>query len=338
MTVPPEPLSETPEMTQLPVIDPLASVLETMKLSGGVFLEAEFSAPWCILARVTPEDCGALQPLPTHIIAYHYVAAGRLFLQVAAQPPVSATAGDIILMPRNDPHKVGNALTNRPADINHLIQPAAAGGPARIEFGGGGEQTRLLCGFLGGGTSSNLLLTTLPGVLIFPVEEGISRDWITHSFRFAASESGQSAASLVARLAETLFLEAIRRYIATMPAEQTGWLAGLRDPVVGQALALLHSQLAHNWTTEELASACSLSRSAFAQRFTALIGMAPMGYLGHWRMQVAADRLRDPAQTISRIAYAVGYESESAFNRAFKREFGLPPAAWKQRKNSEPQY
>lgn len=165
------------------------------------------------------------------------------------------------------------------------------------------------------------------------VREGAAGDWVESSFRFAANELAAGRAgsqTVISKLSELLFVEAVRRYIATLPSEQRGWLAGLRDPIVGRGLALLHARPAHSWTADELAREVGLSRSAFAERFTGLIGEPPIRYLTLWRMQCAAQRLRDGLIPVSRIAFEIGYESEAAFNRAFKREFGVPPATWRQ--------
>jgi AraC-like DNA-binding protein len=332
MIGPPDHLPGTPAMERRAPMDPqdpLSDLLRTMRLTGGVFLEAEFTAPWCVLAQVAPEDCRPL-PAPAQLIAYHYVLAGRLQLQAEGEPPVALEAGEIVLLPRNDPHRLGSALDIRPVDAGQLIQPAAdGGGPARIVFGGNGEAARILCGFLGSDVRGNPLLASLPRVLRFRVGEGASGDWIASSFRFAAQELRGGSATMLARLAELLFLEAVRRYLDGMPPGRIGWLPGLRDPVVGRALALMHGRAAHPWTTEELAREAGLSRSAFAERFTALLGEPPMRYLGRWRIRAAADRLRD-GQPVARAAYEVGYASEAAFSRAFKREFGVPPAAWRE--------
>lgn len=314
-------------------MDPLYDVLRTMKLSGGVFLDAEFTAPWCVSAHVGPEDCEPFVPEPVHVIAYHYVVSGRCLLQVEGELPVSVEAGEIVLMPRNDRHKLGSAMTLRPVSAEHLIQPGADGGLARIRYGGGGERTHILCGFLGTDAQNHPVVAILPRVLKLSVEDGAAGEWIASSFRFAAQQLRDGSAGVLAKLAELLFAEAVRRYVAASPPAQTGWLAGLSDPVIGRALALMHGRVADPWTTEELARQVGLSRSSFAERFTSLIGEAPMRYMTRWRMQLAADRLRD-GQPIARVAYEVGYESEASFHRAFKREFGLPPAAWRRQSHA----
>ncbi len=313
-------------------MDALLDICRTIQLTGGVFLEAEFTAPWCVTSRVAPEDCSPFMSRPAQLIAYHYVTAGRLVLQTEGHAPVPVEAGEIILMPRNDEHVIGSAADLRPVNADCLIQPAAAGGLARIVHGGGGERTQILCGYLGTNTPNTAICGILPRMLKIGVEEGASGSWIESSFRFAAHQlaAGRTESpAVLARLAELLFVEAIRRYVSTLPPEAGGWLDGLRDPVVGRALALLHSRMTHRWTTEELAQEIGLSRSAFAERFTSLMGEPPMRYLANWRMQVAAQRLKSSHEPIARIAFEIGYESEAAFHRAFRRAFDMPPTTWR---------
>lgn len=313
-------------------MDALSDVLRAVRLSGGVFLDAQFTAPWCVTAKVGPEDCRPFLPMPAHVIAYHYVVSGGFLLQVDDEPAVSMQAGEIVLLPRNDPHRLGSALNLKAVNADDLVQVPAEGGLARISYGGGGPRTHIVCGFIGSEVHHDPLVASLPKVLKLNARDGAAGEWIESSFRFAASELAAGRAgsgTVLSKLSELLFIEAMRRYMTTLPAQQRGWLSGLRDPMVGRALALLHGRLAYPWTAEELARRVGLSRSTFAERFTNLVGEPPMRYLTNWRMQLAAQRLRDGHQSVARVAYDVGYESEAAFNRAFKRELGVPPATWR---------
>jgi AraC-like DNA-binding protein len=241
-------------------------------------------------------------------------------------------AGEIILLPRNDPHRLGSALDIPAVSADDLILPAADGGLARIVYGGGGERTRVMCGLLGSDRPDPPVASVLPPALTLTVNHGASGAWIESSLKFAAQElmTGQpGSATVLAKLAELLFIEAVRQHVASLPDDESGWLAGVRDPVVGRALALLHNRQAHRWTTEELAREAGASRSAFADRFTTLMGEPPMRYLARRRLQFAADRLKESLESVAGIALDAGYESEAAFSRAFKREFGKPPAAWR---------
>lgn len=315
-------------------MDALSDLLRVVRLSGGVFLDAEFSAPWCITATVGPEDCRMVMAEPARVIAFHYVVAGRLLLQVAGGPPIELTSGTIVLLPRNDEHTVASETGLPPVSADHLLQVDPDGGVARIRYGGGGDATHIVCGFVGTDARQHPLIDALPPTLTLDLNGKPACEWVARSFRYAAGELAATRAGsaiALAKLSELLFVEAVRHYVETLPADRRGWLAGLRDPVVGRALALLHAELARAWTTETLAREVFLSRSAFADRFTALIGVPPMKYLMTWRMQVAAQYLREAHRSVAQIAADVGYESEAAFARAFKREFSMPPGIWRKR-------
>lgn len=316
-------------------MDAILNILGATRLSGGIFLEAEFTAPWCVTARVTAEDCAPVVPQPAGIIAYHYVSAGTLLLKVEDEPPVTAERGDLLVLPRNEHHRLGSTLNLRAVSADRLIHPTANSGLARIVHGGGGECTRVLCGFLGTESPDDPILRILPAVLKIRVSESASGDWIESSLKFAAAELAagiMTSPVVLARLAELLFMEAVRRYVATLPADSAGWRAGMGDPMVGRALGLLHSRMARRWTAEELARAVGMSRSAFAERFTRIMGEPPMRYLSHQRLQAAARRLVNSSDGLASIAFEIGYESEAAFNRAFKRAFGMPPAGWRKQR------
>lgn len=317
----------------------ILDILHATRLTGGIFLDAEFTAPWCVTARIDPEDCTPFTPEPVSIIAYHYVSAGRVLLGIEGQPPVTIEAGEIVVLPRNDAHRIASDLSLRPVSASTLIRPATEGGLARIRHGGGGERARIWCGFLGSNVPNDPLLRILPPVLKVSVTDGTSGGWIESSLAFAAHELAADrvrSPELLARLAELLFMEAVRRYLASLPQGQRGWHLGVRDPIVARTLALLHDRMQQRWTAERLAREVGLSRSALGERFTRIMGEPPIRYLARQRLQVAAQRLKTSSESISRIAFSVGYESEPAFNRAFKREFGVPPAAWRRRESEKP--
>ncbi|ODR91214.1 AraC family transcriptional regulator [Sinorhizobium alkalisoli] len=333
-------MSDTPErLTDPPSVkkgkrslEALLDLLRAMRLTGGIFLDAKFSAPWSVSAKVAPEDCAPFTVAPRHIIAYHYVTEGRCLLKVGDERPIEVESGEIVVLPRNDRHVIASAMNLRPVSADHLIQAAPEGGPAKIVHGGGGERTSILCGFLGNDLAHNALIALLPSVLKLDATDGASGDWIKGTFHFAARElaAGQANSPMIlAKLAELLFMEAVRRYLAFQPTSANAWAAGMQDQVIGRALGLLHGQIARRWTTEDLARELSVSRSAFAERFTRAIGEPPMRYLARQRFEQASAQLKETADPIARIAYDVGYESEEAFSRAFRREYGMPPAAWR---------
>jgi len=314
------------------MMDALSDLLRVVRLAGGVFLHAEFSAPWCVASQVEPEDCRPVLADPARIISFHYVVDGRLLLQAGGAAPVEVRGGSIVLLPRNDAHVLASDLRLKPVKSHPLVQTDPGGGLARIRYGGGGETTRIVCGFVGTDSQCNPLMDALPSTLVLDLNGKPACEWISTSFRYAAEEVAAAragAATVLAKLSELMFVEAIRCYLETLPADRRGWLAGLRDPAVGRALALMHTQLTRAWTAEELAREVFLSRSAFAERFTTLLGEPPMTYLTRWRMQVAAQQLRETHRSVAEIAADVGYESDIAFARAFKREFSLSPAQWR---------
>ena len=233
------------------MIDPLSEVLRSVRLAGGIFLDAHFTAPWCVHTNILAEDCGAFLVKPPLLIAYHYVIAGKFLLSIEGEPTVEVRAGEIVLLPRNDVHTLASAPGLAPISGRHLIQPSADGGLARISHGGGGETAHLVCGFLGSEESYNPLIATLPRVLKLDVREGVSRDWVEASVRYAASEltAGRFASSsLMSRLSELLFVEAMRQYSVTFTDQDAGWLRGVADPQIGRALAAIHHNIGSPWS------------------------------------------------------------------------------------------
>jgi AraC-like DNA-binding protein len=320
-------------------MDALSDVLRVAHLTGGVFLHAEFSAPWCIAARVGPEHCAPLLGPASHLIIYHYVVEGHLCIRVDGDDGEDLVigTGEVVLLPRNDLHLMGSDLSLPPVAGGDIIQPPKDGGLYSIHHGGTGARTRMICGFLGcASAEGNPVIATLPRILKLNVEQGGAAEWIRTTFQYAAEEvaTGRPGSETVlAKLSELLFVESVRRYAEGLPDGQTGWLAGLREPYVARALALLHRDIARRWTVDDLGREIGLSRSALADRFIRLIGMPPMHYLANWRMQVATQRLRNTSASIAQVAEIVGYDSEAAFSRAFKKAFGAAPATWRRSNN-----
>ena len=316
-----------------PSIDPLWEVLGAVRMTGGVFLDAQFTAPWCVDASTQIEDFLPWLPNTRQVVAYHYVISGRMQITtVDGGKPVEVNAGEAVLLSRNDGHIVGSELQPRPIHVKTLLQPSERGGLNRVEHGGGDEPTHIFCGFLGSNQFRNPLFETLPPMLKIDLASAGSSEWIEASWRLAISglEQGRlGSAAVMSRLSELMFVEAVRNYAATLAEGQKGWLSGMRDPAVGKALAMMHAKPGYAWTAEELANAVAMSRTAFSDRFAALVGAPPARYLTNWRMQLAQEKLRENTQSVAQIAYDVGYEAEEAFTRAFKRQFGVPPATWR---------
>lgn len=314
-------------------MDALSDALRVLRLAGAVFLDAEFTAPWCVVSQAGQPAL----PVPSegpNIVFFHVLTEGRCKARLlAGGESLEFAAGDLIMLPRDDAHLLGSDLHLAPTLADTLVQPAVSGGLARIEHGGGGERTRLICGFLRcDHRLCGPMLETLPRILRVPLGGGPATAWLASLLQAGTRETSAprpGGEMVLAKLSELLFVEALRRYIELLPEQQTGWLAGLRDRFVGRALALLHERPERDWTVEALAESIGLSRSALAQRFTDFIGQPPMQYLTRWQLTIAAQRLRDEKASLARIAADSGYDSEAAFNRAFKRALGTTPAAWR---------
>ena len=245
-------------------------------LTGGVFLHADFFAPWCIAAHIPHEHCGPSLGPASHLIIYHYVIEGELHVRVegADKEDLVLGGGEVVVLPRNDPHLMGSDLNLPPVPSRDIVQPPKGGGLYSIHHGGAGKRTRMICGFLGcDSAKGNPVISTLPSVLKLNVKQGNAAEWIRSTFQYAAEEvaAGRPGSKTVlAKLSELLFVEAVRRYAEALPDGQAGWLAGLREPHVARALALLHDDIARPWTVDDLGREVGLSRSALADRFIQL--------------------------------------------------------------------
>lgn len=327
-------LRKTPDLPIIAAVDALSDALRVLRLTGAVFIDSEFTAPWCVQSQ--SHDPGSPVSGP-NVVFFHVLTEGHCKARLASGgETLDFAAGDLVMLPRDDPHLLGSDLRLTPTPADSLLQPAASGELMRIEHGGGGEKTRLICGFLR--CDQRLcgpMLESLPRLLRVPLGEEAGAAWLTSLLHAGTRESSAprpGGETVLAKLSELLFVEALRRYIELLPDEQKGWLAGLRDRFVGRALALMHEDPAHDWTVEELAGRVGASRSSLAQRFSDLLGQAPMQYLTRWRLTIAAQRLRDERVSLARLAADSGYESEAAFNRAFKRALGATPGAWRKAK------
>lgn len=320
-------------------MDVLSEMLKAVKLDGAVFFHGEFSSPWC--AR-QPDGCSIaayLSSSSTHVIIFHLLTEGRGYARIEKNGrPVSLSPGDIVMFPHGDAHLMGNGPPVTPVNSAEQLQQVLAEGRMLSQFGGGGELTKLICGYMACDLRlSQIFLAGLPSVLKINIRDSPSGKWLEDTLRYSvehADASGPGGTAVVAKLSEALFADTLRRYIEKLPASQTGWLAGVRDPDVGKALALLHKQPSHPWTIASLADEVGLSRSVLAERFRHYLSDTPMGYLTRWRLQLAAQALTSTSKSVAEVAGDVGYESEPSFNRAFKREFGVPPARFRSQSRS----
>jgi AraC-like DNA-binding protein len=319
-------------------MDVLSDILNAVRLKGAVFYNAEFSAPWsfrsppsCRLARYVASE-------ESHIIVYHLVLEGKAWarLETGAQS-LTLCAGDIVMFPHGDAHVMGNGSATTPVDDEAQLDTIFSQGLDMARMGGGGDATRFICGYMiSEPRTSTVLLAGLPPILKVSIGNDPAGTWLGNSIRFSVEQargSAPGADAVLAKLSEALFVETLRRYLAILPPSETGWLAGARDPQVGRALSLLHRQPARQWTLPDLAQETGVSRSVLAERFRHYLGEPPVAYLTRWRMALAARMLQSTPQSIAQIAGGVGYDSEAAFNRAFKRVFGLPPARFRRKKS-----
>lgn len=322
--------------------DALSDVLRHVRLNGAVFFDVEATAPWVVEAPAAREVAPFIMPRSDHVIEYHLVVSGRCYAGPVGESPVELTAGDLVIFPQGDSHVMSSAPGMRGQPNIPLFQDAAAANlPLMLHPGGGGEACALICGFLGCDRRPyNPLLSTLPRTLVVRGQQATGTRTNDHptSSRLAllaelalseskARRSGSECA--LSRLSELLFVEAIRAHVEALPEGQRDWLGALRDEHVGKALAALHHRPAEPWNLDDLAREAGLSRSLLAERFADFVGIPPIQYLTQWRMQLAAEQLRATNASLAEIAMAVGYGSESAFSRAFKRQVGVAPAIFR---------
>ena len=322
--------------------DTLSDVLRAVRLKGAVFFDVETTAPWVAEAPPASVIAQAVMPDSEHVIEYHVITGGSCWASVIGHDiaPVRLTEGDVVAFPQGDAHVLSSAPGMRgDMDLNVFKRPET---PTQLPLllnldGGGSERTHVVCGFLGCDSRPfNPLLESLPRILHISGAHNARTEWLDAFTRFAvmeASEKRAGGSGILAKLGELMFVELVRRYVESLPEESKGWLGGVRDRYVGRALNLLHAHPTRPWTLEQLAKDVGLSRSSFAERFSGFVGTPPMQYLQRWRLQMAASLLSEGSASIAAIAAEIGYESEAAFSRAFKRTVGVPPAEWRNGRN-----
>jgi len=311
-------------------MDLLSDALAMVRLSGAVIFRVDVTGPWCITAASELDQiAGALPPGTNHVIAFHIVRAGECRLRCPPDDWVVARPGDALVLPHGHAHELGDHADNNPIHFKTLLGDRSLLDLRDMQFEtGDGPHIELLCGFLGCDQRAfSPLFAGLPKLFISHLNDNAS-GLVNYAMEEALSKAAGSA-SLRVRMAELLFLETLREFMRSLPVDATGWLAGLRDPIIGKVLHLMHETPAEDWTVEVLASRAACSRSRLAERFKTVIGETPMHYLTRVRMQYAAHRLAESRCTVAGVADEVGYASSAAFQRAFKRCFGMPPAAWR---------
>jgi AraC-like DNA-binding protein len=319
-------------------LDVLSDVLRCVRLTGSMLFLVDARAPWMSWAPKSEAFVRVVLPASQHLVSYHVVTQGRCWAGLRGGPPERFEAGDVLVVPHGDAYFLADSATTEATyDADEAVaffrSMAAGEMPSVVREGGRGERTQFICGFLGCDLKPcNPVLDALPAMVHLRAA-GRSDDRMTHLIEFALCELREPSPGghgMLLRLAELMFVEVVRRQLGAMSGEQTGWLAGLHDPLVARTLSLLHGSPARRWTLGQLARQVGTSRSVLAERFAQFVGQPPMQYLAQWRMQLATRLLAEPgARKMAAVAELIGYESEAAFSRAFKKSVGVSPAAWR---------
>jgi AraC-like DNA-binding protein len=332
MTETPPSFAGTPEGAH-GVHDVLADMLRAVRLTGSVFFNACFSAPFGV---ISPKQYDAGTPMAhlRHVSVFHLIAAGECTIEIATGERRTVSAGDILLLPFADTHTFWNGEYLEAAFGPDIMRPGPIKGMWTVNYGGGGTETRMVCGYI---ESAEFLFApvfrSLPPLLVDRTSDDKVSALITSTVRqilFLTDASTPGTELMLGRLMEMLFVEVIRRYAAQLPPSATGWFAALNDPIVSRALQFIHGDPARRWTVDDLSREAGTSRTVLAERFNTVMGQAPIEYVTGWRMQLAAERIRNSNDSLAAIANDVGYESEAAFNRAFKRITGVTPGRWRE--------
>jgi AraC-like DNA-binding protein len=317
--------------------DTLSDVLKTVRLTGAAYFDIAAQEPWSVHSPARDLILPRILPGADHLIAYHVVTAGRCFASLDGGEAVPLETGEVVVFTNADPHimssKSGMGAEPPTADMIDIADAGLL--PFQVNLvNGGAVSARLVCGYLACDAKPfNPLLEALPPMLKAGDPRRNDNGWLGQFIHFAVAEVAEKRAgsqSVLTKLSELMFIDVVRRYIEALPPQKTGWLAGLRDPAVGKALALIHSRPSFNWTIEGLARQCGTSRTVMAERFVQFVGVPPMHYLARWRMQIASEMLNRGNSNMATIAAEIGYESEAAFSRAFKKMLGVSPSAWRQ--------
>lgn len=302
-------------------------MLTSHRLVGGIVYDARMAGDWSLLSQFDPQHCAPVFRVPERIVAYHYVRSGTLTVCLEDFEPLVAGAGTMVLFPRNDPHVICSSPDVPATPAEQIFTSDGKKGANVVRIAGEGPECALFCGWLGVDEGNEALLRALPALLIAHVRDAQGA-FIASSLRYAAEEIGDKP-DLVARLSQLFFEESIRRYLEDVPEEEAQKLAALRDPGLARAMAAVDQRLGTEITLEMLAKEAGVSRTVLAERFAAALGESPMRYVARQRMRAAAAKLSAGGSSIAEIAFAVGFSSEASFARAFKREYGAPPAAWR---------
>ena len=315
--------------------DPLDAALHRLRLAGAIFLRAEYQEAWSYISATGPATAGMLRPGTDRVILFHVVASGTCWVAVDDGEKHWATAGDVVVLPYGDQHRMGGIADAESVPLSAIMPAPPWRQMPLIRHGAGGSQTDIVCGFL---HSDDVLfdprLRAFPPVFVARPPAGPAADWLRATVAYALEQAEKSplgADAVPVRLPELLLIEVLREHLASAPARDRGWMAALHDPVLNPALAALHADPARKWTVPDLARAAMVSRSQLDARFREVLGRSPIRYLTDWRLHVARELLSTTDMTIATVAHRVGYDAEEAFSRAFKRANGQAPATWRAR-------
>jgi len=322
-------------------MDAFSDILSGVKLNGAVFFSAEFSAPWGFSASTADKMASTLGLGTAHLVLYHLVIDGGAVVELEDGSSIQLQPGDIVIFPHGHAHHMSSGPgATRPFPNYGIAAKIKARDLSPLHAGGGGEASRFVCGYMTCDPYlSRPILSGLPPVFKVNIRSDRSGHWLENSIMHLVEEAASGrvgSEAMLAKLSEALFVDTLRRYVSGLSEQEMGWLAGARDPIVGKSLGLLHSRVAHPWTIADLAEEVGISRSALVERFTRYLAEPPMAYLTRWRLQLAARSLESTSRGVAEIAVEVGYESEAAFNRAFKREFGQPPGRYRSDRKAPP--
>ena len=315
--------------------DPLDAALRGLRLEGAIFLRAEYLEAWSYLSETGPVTAGMLRPGTDRVILFHVVASGTCWVAVDDGEKHWATAGDVIVLPYGDQHRMGGVADAETVPLATIMQAPPWRQMPVIRHGAGGSRTDVVCGFL---HSDDVLfdprLRAFPPVFVVRPPSGPAADWLRATVAYALEQADSSPLgpdAVPTRLPELLLVEILREHLASAPALDRGWVAALHDEVLNPALAALHAEPARKWSVTELARAVMVSRSQLDARFREILGRSPIRYLTDWRMHLARDLWSTTDLTVAAVAHRVGYDAEEAFSRAFKRAYGQAPAIWRAR-------
>lgn len=320
------------------MMDALSHILSVVRLVGAVFVQCKFTAPWSY--HSPPADVAAplLEPSAERVVIFHLVVEGECYVTVEGMAPLKVSAGDAVILPHGESHHMASDL-GQAAAASVQLDRLLTRRPRLLAYGGGGAETQLVCGYLACDTRlAQMLLAGLPPLVAVNVRKSSSARWLESSIIYALDEAlslRPGGSGVLSKLSEVLFIEVLRLYMSEQQPDRMGWLAGASDRIVGAALQAIHEQPARQWTVDALARRAGASRSVLAERFMQLVGSPPMQYMTQWRMLLAANLLTGSNASLTRIAEDVGYQTDAAFSRAFRREYGTPPATWRRARSTQ---